>query len=81
MEYLKVYGAPRDPVNLSLRLNGLQEAASCTGVGKAGQTALLDLNTGDTVTVWVNEKTRLVDTETNRFTHFIGILLRPDSIN
>ena len=91
---LNVYGAPRDAVVLSIRyepllkqnykhisrVNQLQEVASCSGVGKASQSVVVDMEKGDTVGVFVNEKSKLVDTEKNKFTHFLGILLRPDTV-
>ena len=77
---LNVYGAPRDPVVLSLRLNEIKEVSSCSGVGKASQSCILDLNTGDTVAVFVNDKTKISDSEMHRYTHFAGILLRPDNV-
>ena len=77
---LNVYGAPRDPVVLSIRLNEMKEVSSCSGVGKASQTCILDLNKEDTVAVFVNDKTKLTDSAQHRFTHFSGILLRPDNV-
>jgi len=77
---LNVYGAPRDGVTLSIKYNEFSELASCSGVGKASQSALADVNRGDTVAVWVTDKTRLQDNERNRFTHFIGLLVRPDTV-
>jgi ribosomal protein L19 len=41
---------------------------------------LADLDPGDTIGVWVNDKTKLMDNDKNRFTHFIGILIRPDNV-
>lgn len=41
---------------------------------------LADIDEGDTVAVYVNDKTKISDNDRNRFTHFIGILLRPDAI-
>ena len=77
---LNVYGAPRDPVVLSIRLNEMKEVSSCSCVGKASQTCILDLNKDDTVAVFVNDKTKLNDSDIHRFTHFAGILLRPDNV-
>lgn len=77
---LNVYGAPRDAVVLSIRVNELQEVASCSGVGKASQSVVVDLVKDDTVSVFVNDKSKLMDTGSNKFTHFLGMLLRPDSI-
>ena len=77
---LNVYGAPRDPVVLSIRLNEMKEVSSCSGVGKASQTCILDLNKDDTVAVFVNDKTKLSDSDLHRFTHFAGVLLRPDNV-
>ena len=97
MFLLNVYGAPRDPVVLSiksdkmktifcvllqilLRLNDMKVLAGCSGVGKASQTCVADLNQGDTVAVFVNDKTKLTDSDAHRYTHFLGVLLRPDNI-
>lgn len=77
---LNVYGAPRDAVVLSIRANDFQEIASCSGVGKASQSVVVDLDKDDTVAVFVNDKSKLVDTDKNKFTHFLGMLLRPDTI-
>jgi len=77
---LNVYGAPRDAVVLSLRLNEIQEVASCSGVGKASQSVIVDMEKNDTVAVFVNDKSKLMDTGNNKFTHFLGVLLRPDMV-
>merc|ERR1719430_1898873 len=77
---INMFGAPRDAAVLSIRYNESKELATCSGVGKASQSVIADLDQGDTVGVWVNEKTKLMDTDSNRFTHFIGILLRPDTL-
>jgi len=77
---INVYGAPRDGVVLSIRANDFQEIASCSGVGKASQSVVVDLDKDDTVGVFVNDKSKLVDTDNNKFTHFLGMLLRPDTI-
>jgi len=77
---INVYGAPRDGVVLSIRANDFQEIASCSGVGKASQAVVVDLDKDDTVGVFVNDKSKLVDTDNNKFTHFLGMLLRPDTI-
>jgi len=77
---LNVYGAPRDAVVLSIRLNELQEVASCSGVGKASQSVIVDMEQNDTVAVFVNDKSKLMDTGNNKFTHFLGVLLRPDMV-
>ena len=61
-------------------MNELQEIASCSGVGKASQSVVVDLVKDDTVSVFVNDKSKLMDTGSNKFTHFLGMLLRPDSI-
>jgi len=74
---VNVYGAPRDQVVLSIRANEFQEVASCSGVGKASQSCIVDLDEKDTVGVYVNEKSKLTDNGNNRFTHFIGFLMRP----
>jgi len=74
---VNVYGAPRDPVVLSIRANEFQEVASCSGVGKASQSCIVDLDEKDTVGVYVNEKSKIVDTSSNRYSHFIGFLLKP----
>jgi len=74
---VNVYGAPRDPVVLSIRANEFQEVASCSGVGKASQSCIVDLDEKDTVGVYVNEKSKLVDNSSNRYSHFIGFLLKP----
>ena len=39
--------------------------AGCSGVGKASQTCVADLNQGDSVGVFVNDKTRLTDSDTH----------------
>ena len=62
------------------RLNEMKVLAGCSGVGKASQTCVVDLNKDDTVSVFVNDKTKLSDSDTVRFTHFVGIFLRPDNI-
>ena len=62
------------------RLNDMSVLASCSGVGKASQSCVADLNTGDTVAVFVNDKTKLNDSDTHRYTHFSGVLLRPDNV-
>ncbi|XP_023345096.1 uncharacterized protein LOC111714261 [Eurytemora carolleeae] len=77
---LNVYGAPRDGVVLSIKANEFMEIASCSGVGKASQTCVVELDEKDTVGVYVNEKSKLTDTMNNRFTHFIGFLLRPKEL-
>ena len=41
---------------------------------------LADLDSGDQVAVYVNDKTKLTDNDRSRFTHFIGILIRPDTL-
>jgi len=74
---INVYGAPRDAVVLSIRANEFQEIASCSGVGKASQSCVVDLDEKDTVGVYVNEKSKLTDNDKNRFTHFIGFLMKP----
>jgi len=77
---LNVYGAPRDAVVVSIRLNEIQEVASCSGVGKASQSVIVDMEKDDTAAVFVNDKSKLMDTGKNKFTHFLGILLRPDTV-
>jgi len=77
---LNVYGAPRDGVVLSIRANEFQEVASCSGVGKASQSCLLELDEKDIIGVYVNEKSKIVDTGKNRFTHFIGMLVKPKEL-
>ena len=62
------------------RLNDMKVLAGCSGVGKASQSCIVDLNKDDTVSVFVNDKTKLIDSDVHRYTHFIGILLRPDNI-
>lgn len=62
------------------RLNDMKVLAGCSGVGKASQTCVADLNQGDTVAVFVNDKTKLTDSDAHRYTHFVGVLLRPDNI-
>ena len=62
------------------RLNDMSVLASCSGVGKASQSCVADLNSGDTVAVFVNDKTKLNDSDTHRYTHFSGVLLRPDNV-
>ena len=49
-------------------------------MGKASQSVLADLDPGDQVAVYVNDKTKLTDNDRSRFTHFIGILIRPDTL-
>ena len=63
-----------------IRANEFHKIASCSGVGKASQSVLVDLDKDDTVAVFVNDKSKLVDTDKNKFTHFFGMLLRPDTI-
>ena len=41
---------------------------------------VVDLDKDDTVAVFVNDKSKLVDMVKNKFTHFLGMLLRPDTI-
>ena len=62
------------------RYNEFQDLANCSGVGKASQSVLADLDPGDQVAVYVNDKTKLTDNGRSRFTHFIGILIRPDTL-
>jgi hypothetical protein len=73
---LNVYGAPRDGVVLSIKLNDYFELASCSGVGKASQSCIVELDENDTVGVYINEKSKITDTNNNRFTHFLGFLMR-----
>ena len=49
-------------------------------MGKASQSVVVDLVKDDTVSVFVNDKSKLMDTGSNKFTRFLGMLLRPDSI-
>ena len=63
-----------------IRANDFQEIANCSGVGKASQSVVVDLDKDDTVAVFVNDKSKLVDMVKNKFTHFLGMLLRPDTI-
>lgn len=65
---------------LDFRYNEFQDLANCSGVGKASQSVLADLDPGDNVAIYVNDKTKLTDNDRNRFTHFIGILIRPDTL-
>ena len=58
----------------------MKTLSGCSGVGKASQTCIVDLNKNDTIAVFVNDKTKLNDSDVNRFTHFTGVLLRPDNI-
>jgi len=73
---LNVYGAPRDGVVLSIKLNDFLELASCSGVGKASQCCIADLDENDTLGVYVNEKSKLTDSDNQRYTHFLGFLMR-----
>jgi len=73
---LNVFGAPRDGVVLSIKMNDFFELASCSGVGKASQSCIIELDENDTVGVYVNEKSKLTDTNNQRYTHFLGFLMR-----
>ena len=41
---------------------------------------LEDLNAGDHVAVWVNDNRKVNKNDRNRSDHFIGILMRPDTL-
>lgn len=77
---LNVYGAPRDAIILSIRANEFQDIANICGVGKGSQSVLIHLDANDTCGVWVDEKTKMTDSGTNHFTHFIGLLIRPKEL-
>jgi hypothetical protein len=47
---------------------------------KASQSVVIDLDKDNTVGVFVNDKSKLVDTDKNKFTHFMEMLLRSDTI-
>ena len=49
-------------------------------MGKASQSVIVDMEQNDTVAVFVNDKSKLMDTGNNKFTHFLGVLLRPDMV-
>jgi hypothetical protein len=78
---LNVYGAPRDAVIMSIRACEFQDVGNISGVGKGSQSVVIHLDAQDTCGVWVDEKTKMIDSGSSHFTHFIGILLRPKGLD
>ena len=62
-------------------MNEFQDVACLSGVGKGGQATVVHLDKKDTAGVWVDAKTKLTDSPTTRYTHFIGILVRPAELD